>query len=631
MPNFYDDNPDVQFYVDKWIDWEPLVRLTEYDFKAPDAFKNVEEALEVYKGILDLMGSFSADEIAPRAAQIDLEHPKLVNGDVIFPPVLEELFEQVKALELHGMCIPRELGGMNCPYILFMLGTELMARADVSVTAHVGFHGGMALAMIMFSLMEGSTEFDEAAGVIQKTRFEEYIREIVAGEAWGSMDITEQGAGSDMARLESKGEQDAEGNWFVSGRKIFITSGHAKYHFVIARTEEQKDKDDAFAGLEGLSMFLVPTYSVNEDGGRTYHATFEKLEEKLGHHGSATVAINFERTPAHLLGQRGEGFKLMLLLMNNARVGVGFESIGACEAALRLAKAYAAERPSMGKMIEKHEMIADMLDEMQNDIQGIRAICVQGGYHEEMTQKIRIMLKFLPPKDAAELKALEREMAAHQRKSRRLTPLVKYLASEKAVEMARRSIQIHGGYGYMCEYGAEKILRDAMVMPIYEGTSQIQALMVMKDTLVGVIKNPKAFFGKLFRAKIARFTGGTQQERRVAALQYRVYRVTFFLLWRLTGSKMSELKGVSPGQWGKMMQQWDPKKDFALAMLHAEHLTRMLADVAICEQLLAQTQKFPERAKVLEGYLERAEPRSKYYNNLIRTTGKRLLGELGRA
>jgi len=169
-----------------------------------------------------------------------------------------------------------------------------------------------------------------------------------------------------------------------------------------------------------------------------------------------------------------------------------------------------------------------------------------------------------------------------------------------------------------------------MVMPIYEGTSQIQALMVMKDTLVGVIKNPGKFFKTLFNTGLAGLTPGGGNDARVAALQHRAHRITLYLLRRLTFSKFAELKGVSPGKWGAVMQQWDPKKDFALAMLHAEHLTRMLADVAICEQLLAQTRKHPERAAVLERYLERAEPRSHHYNRVIRTTGARLLRDLGR-
>src|SRR5690349_19948893 len=147
----------------------------------------------------------------------------------------------------------------------------------------------------------------------------------------------------------------------------------------------------------------------------------------------------------------------------------------------------------MGDQIARHEMIADLLDEMRTDVQGLRALAVASAWHEEMAQKIRLAERFGMPFDAAEL-------ARHRALSRRYTPLLKYLAAEKAVEIARRNLQIHGGVGYTREFGAEKLLRDAMVMPIYEGTSQIQSLMAMKDTLGGIIKRPQAFVKRLGQA-----------------------------------------------------------------------------------------------------------------------------------
>ncbi|MAE29924.1 MAG: hypothetical protein CMJ87_13230, partial [Planctomycetes bacterium] len=299
MANFYDDNPDLKFYVEHGIDWEPLVRMTEYGYQAEGGFTNTEEALEFFQGVLDLVGDFAANEVAPKAAEIDREHHEIVDGVVIQPPVLKGVFEQIKALELHGLCVPRELGGMNAPFLLFALCTEVFGRADVSVTAHNGFHGGSAMAMLLFSILEGTTEFDREQMAISSTRFGDAVAEIVAGEAWASMDITEPDAGSDMAAIRSRGELDEDGNWSVTGSKIFITSGHAKYHFVVARTE-QTDEDDAFAGLKGLSMFLVPAWTEDDAGERVILAEFTGLEEKLGHHGSATVAINFEDSPAHL-------------------------------------------------------------------------------------------------------------------------------------------------------------------------------------------------------------------------------------------------------------------------------------------------------------------------------------------
>ncbi len=240
MGNFYLDNKDMRFYVEKAIDWEPLVRLSEYNFKSEGGFSDAGEALEFYKDVLNLTGDFVANKVHPHSKEIDCGHPKLESGQVTLSPVVSDIFKQIKALEMHGMVIPRELGGMNCPFMVFELSAEMFARADIAVSTHHGFHGGIAMAMLLYSIMEGTTEFKQEEHRIEKTRFEEEIAEIIAGEAWGSMDITEPGAGSDMAALRTKATLDDEGTWRVSGEKIFITSGHAKYHFVIARTEKNK-------------------------------------------------------------------------------------------------------------------------------------------------------------------------------------------------------------------------------------------------------------------------------------------------------------------------------------------------------------------------------------------------------
>ena len=516
MGNYYKDNDDLRYYIERGLDWEPLVRLTEFDYRDPDGFKGAAEATEFYRDVLEMIGQFAADEIGPHAEEIDRQGMPLKDGEVETPPRQEKIFKQINELGLHGMCLPRPLGGLNCPLALYMASMELFARGDVSVCAHHGFHGGMAMAMLFFSIMEGTTTVDIDNFGAFETRFQEAITEIATGEAWGCMDITEPGAGSDMAAMRTVGEQDEEGNWTVTGQKIFITSGHGKYHFVIARTEPAED--GAFAGLETLSFFLVKMFDDTPEG-RVRYATIDRLEEKLGHHGSATATLNFDKTPAELVGKRGEGFRQMLLLMNNARIGVGFECLGLCESALRMARAYAAERPSMGKTIDRHEMIADYLDEMETDIKGIRAMAMHGVYHEEIAQKLRIKKQLLVDEGSLEAKRLEAEITEHKRKARAVTPLLKYLAAEKAVEIARRCIQIHGGNGYTKDYGAEKLLRDALVMPIYEGTSQIQALMAMKDALLNAMRAPQEFVGRVAQARWRSVSARDPEERRLARLQ----------------------------------------------------------------------------------------------------------------
>jgi len=635
MASYFSDNDDLQYYFDKGVDWDALVEISEYGYRTKDGFKAAPEAVSFYREVADMVGQIAAEEIAPRAAKIDVESSHLSSsgavGEAVEGNAMKEVFAQLKAVDVHRLCLPRELGGLNAPLLLYFVNAELLARADVSVMTHSSFHGGMAMAMLAYSINEGTTTFDVANGRIDKTRFATEIEEIGRGDAWGCMDITEPNAGSDMAALRTVAEQDEAGNWFVTGQKIFITSGHGKYHFVIARTEKAGDPNDPFAGLGGLSMMLVKAYDDLPDGTRKRYVAIDRVEEKLGHHGSVTAALTFERAPAQLIGKRGEGFKYMLILMNNARLGVGFEGIGLGECAYRMAKAYAEERKSMGKAIVQHEMIADYLDEMKTDIQGIRALGMQAAFHEEMSQKIAILQKFADSAAAkpGEKERMERDLPMHRAKARRATPLLKYLASEKGVEMARRCIQIHGGVGYTKDYGAEKLLRDALVMPIYEGTSQIQSLMAMKDTLLGIIKKPQKFLAKIAQARWKSVSARDALERRVAKIQSTSLAAQQFLVTRTAAGKLRALSDVPMAEWKRIAETWDPKRDFALAMLHAERLTRILGDEAIVEVLLEQAKKHPERREVLERYLERAEPRCRALYDEITTTGDRILAKLG--
>ncbi|MEM6293904.1 MAG: acyl-CoA dehydrogenase family protein [Myxococcota bacterium] len=619
MPNFFTDNDDLQFYFEEGLDWDALVKATERNPNDEGAPASTEEAVSIYRDIAEMFGQFVADEVEPHALTMDHAGVELKDGEAVGAPEFDEIFEKLKGLDIHWLTIPREFGGMNCPLISYFINAEMMARADVSVGTHYGFHGGMALAMLVFSMHEGSTKVVD--GEIVETRFQKEIEEIGAGDAWGAMDITEPDAGSDMARLRCYGEQDEDGNWFVTGQKIFITSGHGKYHFVIARTETAADPDDPFAGLGGLSFFLVPAWHEDEDGNRVRTVTIDRCEEKLGHHGSPTVALTFERSPAQLIGKRGEGFRYMLFLMNNARLGVAFESLGVMESAYRKAKAYAAERPSMGKTIDKHEMIADYLESMRSDIEGIRALAMYGAMQEEVGQKLElnVILQNGSEDDRKKAKKMRNE-------ARRITPLLKYISSEKAVEHARTCIQIHGGNGYTVEYGAEKLLRDAMVFPIYEGTSQIQALMAMKDTLGGIMKAPQNFVRQLAQARWRSLSARNPLERRVAKLQWLSLDAQQLLIRKTAADKMRTLGDLPMSKWSQaFFKDWDPKRDFAFAMLHAERLTKLLTDVAICEVLLEQSKQFPHRTPVLERYLRRAEPQCRHMHDLIHNTGAEIL------
>jgi alkylation response protein AidB-like acyl-CoA dehydrogenase len=629
MASFLTDNDDLLYYLNEGIDWTTLAEVSEYGWRAPEGFKNGKDAKEFYGEVAHMMGELVAEQLGPRATKIDREGTRLENGEAVESPSMKEFFDAVRGADMHKLCIPRELGGLNAPLLLYFMCGEMIARGDLASMNHFSFHGGMAMAALAYSVQEGTTEFDVQAGRIKSTRFAEEIAEIARGDAWGCMDITEPDAGSDMAALRTRAEQDKDGNWLVTGQKIFITSGHGKYHFVVARTEDAKDPNDPFAGLAGLSMFFVKTYDDLPDGTRKRYVTLERVEEKLGHHGSVTAALSFERAPARLIGKRGEGFRYMLVLMNNARVGVGFESIGLAEAAYRMAKAYAEQRRSMGKAIARHEMLADYLDEMRTDIQAMRALAVASAFHEEVSQKLQLIGKFMETASPVDRDRIRREAPRHAAMARRLTPLLKYFATEKAVEIARRNMQIHGGVGYTREYGAERLLRDSLVLPVYEGTSQIQSLMAMKDVLLGIIRRPQAFVTRMGQARWRAVSARDSLERRVARLQTLSMSAQQFLVTRTAAGKLKSLAATPVTKWrDAIVRQWDPKRDFALAMLHAERLTRILVDEAVAELLLDQARTHPHRRDLLERWLARAELRSKALHEEITTTGERILASL---
>lgn len=601
MANYFHDNDDLAYYMDRGVDWDELVSAVEQDFKTPDGFKTTAEAVTFYRDIVETIGAFAANQVAPAAAEIEREGLSLVGGEVQLPPRLAQISTQFQELGAQGTAQPRELGGMHCPTMVYCLMTEIVGRADIAVITQSALSTIVADALLQCSILEGTTIVDPATGVITKTRWAEAIGEIIRGEACGSMDITEANAGSDMAALRTMARQDETGRWRITGEKIFISSGHGKYHFVIARSENSATAP----GLAGLSLFFARAYETDATGQRRRLANVERLEHKLGQHASPTCVVTYNDTPADLVGERGKGFPLMLRLMNGARIGVGFAALGIAEGAYRLAKTYAAERTTMGKTLDRHEIIADYLDKAGTDLQVVRALAINAAFHEEMALRLDAKLAFLGALEPQRRREIEARRRHHQHESRRGTPLVKYLAAEKAVEIARRALQILGGVGYTCDYPAERLLRDALAMPIYEGTSQIQALMAMKDSLTAIMRAPKRFVRRIVRAHWRSMWAHDGLERRVARLVGYSLAAEKHLLSKTATDKLKSLTHLPPTEWTKtFFRQWDPKRDFAYASLHAERLTLILADTRAAEVLLAQAQKHPERRALLERHLE---------------------------
>ncbi len=620
--NFYTDNADLRFHIEKVIDWAALYEVVERKANKEEAPETAADAQELYEDILKEFGKFCAKKVAPVAKDIDVEKPQLVDGKVIEGKAFIKVFKALKRMQVYGLPVPRELGGLNAPALVYMGCAELMARADTSCMTHFGFFTGLAMSLVTYALRDPAAKIVE--GRLVGTPYDQEITEMIEGKAWGCMVLTEPGAGSDLGVIRATAVPRDDGMFVINGEKIFITSGHAQYQLVLARTEDP----DEVSGLKGLSLFLVKQRH-EVDGEMVDNVRIGKLEHKIGHNGSPTASLIYEDSIGKLIGRRGEGFELMLVLMNFARVAVGFEGLGLMEAALRLSKEYAAERVTMGKTIDRHEMIADYLEDMDLWTRGIRALLFDAAMVTELSQRWEQVLKFDPPADEDERAALEKKVKKLKKKARHMTPLCKYIGAEKAVDLSRMSMQILGGPGYTKEYAAEKLLRDSLVLPIYEGTSQIQSLMALKDQLAAGLSNPQKFLTKVARANLFRLTAKDPLERSLSKLYTYKYSALQTILVRIARNKLRKTYVLPVGEWtDALFKQWDAKLDFAPGLLHAERLTKILCDVEISRVLVEQGLEYPDRRKLAERFIARADRRCRAVLEEIEDHGAELLADL---
>jgi 3-(methylthio)propanoyl-CoA dehydrogenase len=624
--NFFTDNDDIRFQLER-TDWKTLVPLVEEPFGDDDAFKSPEDAKAFYLDMLEALGEFVAREVAPHWKELDDQHPVLKDGEVADPPRMKQIMKGLGEMGAMGLTLPRRLGGMNAPLLVNFAFYEVLARADVSSMSHYGFHGGIAQSMLLYSLEEGSVETEGSR--IVKTRFDVQAARMATGEEWGAMVLTEPGAGSDLGEIRTTARLDKDGKWRLNGSKIYITSGHGEHHIVLARSEETS----THVGLKGLSLFYCPAHK-GADGERVRNFEIGGIENKMGQHSAVAATINYDDSEAELIGKRGHGFLGMLLLMNNARIAIGFEALGICEAAYRGSVAFAEERVTMGKPIARHELIADYLDDMELTIRGLRAMSFEAAFHEETAARMKIMLKLKPPTSDEERKERERLVRRHKRKARHYTPLIKYFAGEEAVRLSRMYMQILGGIGYIREYPAEKLHRDSLVLPVYEGTSQIQALMALKDNLQATIRNPGRFFGELATARFDKMRGDPI-DKQLARLRTVASSAQQTILGRIAADKLGDLAGRPVRDlMNAFMRDWDPKRDFSFGLLHAERLTKILSDVAIADCLVRQahesrgTDHEDERRELASRWLEKVEPRCRGILLEIEATSGGLLRRL---
>ena len=442
---------DIRFVFQKLADLDGILAMPAHaDLDA-----------DTVDAVLQENARFVEEVIAPLNRAGDLQSARWEEGEVRTTPGFKKAFQEFAQGGWQGLQHDPEWGGQGLPRLLSAAASETLNAANLS----------FALCPL---LTDGVIEALSTAGT-QEQR-ERFIPPMLEGRWTGTMNLTEPQAGSDLALLSTRAQPQEDGSYRLHGQKIFITFGEHDMaeniiHLVLARTP------DAPKGVKGISLFIVPKYLVNEDGslGARNDVWCASLEHKLGIHGSPTAVLLYgsgkgdvgEGAVGYLVGEENRGLEYMFIMMNAARYAVGVQGVALSERALQQAEAYAAERlqgqaleGSPGPVsIDRHPDVQRMLLTMRALTEGARAtaLCAAGladkayGHPDEA--------------ERARCKAIYEY----------LVPVVKAFSTEAAVEVASLGVQVHGGMGYIEETGAAQYYRDARILPIYEGTTAIQA------------------------------------------------------------------------------------------------------------------------------------------------------------
>ncbi|WP_291012358.1 acyl-CoA dehydrogenase family protein [Hydrogenophaga sp.] len=339
-----------------------------------------------------------------------------------FPKAVHQGLAELGA---YGICVPEALGGAGLDYLTLAVVLEEIAAGDGGTSTAISVTNCPVNAIL---LRYGSAQHQET-----------WLRPLAAGRMLGAFCLTEPQAGSDASSLRTTAVRQG-GDYVINGVKQFITSGkNGQLAIVIAVT-------DKGAGKKGMSAFVVPT--------DTPGYIVDRLEDKLGQHSSDTAQIRFENcriSAENLIGSEGEGYKIALSALEGGRIGIASQAIGMARAAFDCAVTYAKQRESFGQPIFQHQAVGFKLAEMATQIEAARALT----HHAAALR------------DAGQPCLKEAAMA-------------KLLASEMAEKVCSQAIQIHGGYGYVSDFPVERIYRDVRVCQIYEGTSDVQKIIIQR-------------------------------------------------------------------------------------------------------------------------------------------------------
>lgn len=462
MANFYTEHPEIKFQFTHPM-MQRIVELKERDYADKDSFDyapaDFEDAIDNYDRICSLAGEICAEIIAPNAEAVDAEGPHVENNRMIYASKTYENLDAIRKAGLTGVTMPRRYGGLNFPTVAYAAFNELIARADTS------FQNIWSLQDCIVTLYEFGTEEQR----------QKYVPRVCHGETM-SMDLTEPDAGSDLQSVMLKATYDEENDcWRLNGCKRFITNGDSDIHLVLARSEE------GTCDGRGLSMFIYD----KRNGG----VDVRRIENKLGIHGSPTCELVFRNAKAELCGDRKMGLiKYVMALMNGARLGIVGQCLGTSQAAYHEALSYAKDRKQFGKAIINFPAVYEMIATIKAKTAANRAMLYQTSRYVDIYKCLEDIERDRKAEGGKLTPEERQECKKYARLADAFTPIAKGLASEYANQNTYDAIQVHGGSGFMLEYPCQRLYRDARILSIYEGTTQLQVVAAIRYIMNGFYK-----------------------------------------------------------------------------------------------------------------------------------------------
>ncbi len=537
----------MRLYLERLVDWEGLLTLRRGE--AAD----VEAEVGAFRTLLETAASLAESFQAAARENWHAEAELTPDGGAQSPPHIRRSYEELKRAGLVSLPVTEAYGGFGLPALLNGMVLEMISRADTSLMMVVGLQTGAAADIERY----GSEE-------VKAT----WLPRFVSGEVQGCMDLTEPQAGSDLGGITTRATELPDGTVRVDGQKVYISNGGAEVHLVLAR--EDATYAESRGTTHGLSLVLVPRHRNGEPNG----VRVTRLERKLGIHGSATCEVVFDGAVGDRLGETGQGFRAMLDLMNNARLGVASQALGLCSAALAEAVNYSHQRKQFHKPIAEQPLVMNLLAKMAVNTEAVRALLYRtyGLMDRNLAREAALSRGDL---SAGERSAQQAEFERDTTRVRLLTPLCKYFATEVCDDLTRNAIQVFGGIGFTMESDVGKFHSDSLIMTIYEGTSEIQASFALKEMGKGALT---VVFDEV-RSQLSEMADDPTR----AELAQRVAQVA-----ELVGETSNHLFA-----------------DLQYALLRAKLMAEMAIDVIAACELLVQVGADASRLDVAESWVRR--------------------------